>query len=298
MKRTTRREDTMFAFGRNWQRFSHLLDDNRIAASERYLSAMLQRERLDGLHFLDIGSGSGLSSLAAWRLGAHVLSFDYDADSVACTAELRRRHCPDGIRWTVEQGSALDVAYLRSLGSFDVVHAWGVLHHTGAMWQALDNALIPLAPGGRLVVAIYNDEGLRSRVWTRIKRLYNTLPRPLRIPYATVVIAGFEGQAALRALLTLRPHHYVRSWIGYERTRGMSPLYDWIDWIGGYPFEVARPEGIFEFYRRRGLTLLELRTTAGLGCNEFVFAAPARPVPASERTPMPGVPTPEALAPL
>ena len=288
----------MFAFGRNWQRFSRLLDDNRIAATERYLCAMLQRQRLDGLHFLDIGSGSGLSSLAAWRLGADVLSFDYDPDSVACTAELRRRYCPDGVRWTVEHGSALDATYLRSLGSFDVVHAWGVLHHTGAMWQALDNALIPLAPGGHLVVAIYNDEGLRSRVWTRIKRLYNVLPGPVRLPYAAAVIAGFESLAALRALLTLRPHHYVRSWIGYGQTRGMSPLYDWIDWIGGYPFEVARPEGIFEFYRRRGLTLLELRTTAGLGCNEFVFEAPGRTVPASERTTMSAAPTPEALAQL
>jgi 2-polyprenyl-6-hydroxyphenyl methylase/3-demethylubiquinone-9 3-methyltransferase len=270
----------MFAFGRNWQRFVRLLDDDRIAATERYLRGMLQAERLDGLRFLDIGSGSGLSSLAAWRLGAHVHSFDYDHASVACTAELRRRYCPDGAGWTVEHGSALDPAYLRTLGTFDVVHAWGVLHHTGAMWQALDNALIPLAPRGRLVVAIYNDEGLRSRVWTSIKRVYNALPGPLRVPYAAVVIAGFEGNAALRALATLRPHRYARSWIGYGGQRGMSRLYDWIDWIGGYPFEVARPEGIFEFYRRRGLTLLELRTTAGLGCNEFVFEAPAQPVTA------------------
>ena len=288
----------MFAFGRNWQRFVRLLDDNRIAATERYLRGMLQAERLDGLRFLDIGSGSGLSSLAAWRLGARVHSFDYDPASVACTAELQRRFCPDGARWTVEHGSALDADYLRSLGTFDVVHAWGVLHHTGAMWRALENALIPLAPGGRLVVAIYNDEGLRSRVWTSVKRVYNTLPGPLRVPYAAAVIAGFEGNAALRCVLTLRPHHYVRSWIGYDGNRGMSRLYDWIDWIGGYPFEVARPEGIFDFYRRRGLTLLELRTTAGLGCNEFVFEAPTRPAVTGDPASRPAVPTNGALLPL
>jgi 2-polyprenyl-6-hydroxyphenyl methylase/3-demethylubiquinone-9 3-methyltransferase len=262
----------MFAFGRNWQRFLRVLDEDRIATTEAYLRRMLEVDRLDGVRFLDIGSGSGLSSLAAWRLGADVHSFDYDPDSVACTAELRRRYCPDGRRWRVESGSALDAEYLRTLGTFDVVHAWGVLHHTGAMWQALANAIIPLGPRGTLVIAIYNDQGLRSRGWHAIKRVYNALPSVARVPYATAVIGAVEGQSALKHLLTLRPHVYVRGWLRYGTHRGMSPLYDWIDWIGGYPFEVARPEVIFDFYRRRGLTLRQLRTTSGLGCNEFVFA--------------------------
>jgi SAM-dependent methyltransferase len=282
----------MFAFGRNWQRFLRVLDDDRIATTGGYLRRMLEVDRLDGVRFLDIGSGSGLSSLAAWRLGADVHSFDYDPDSVACTAELRRRYCPDGERWRVEQGSALDAAYLRTLGTFDVVHAWGVLHHTGAMWQALENAIIPLRPGGALVIAIYNDQGLRSRAWHAVKRLYNTLPPVARVPYAAGVIGVVEGQSALRYLFTLRPHVYVRGWLRYGVNRGMSPLYDWIDWIGGYPFEVARPEAIFDFYRRRGLTLRQLRTTSGLGCNEFVFARQA----VNAAMNVPGDRTPLALA--
>ena len=88
------------------------------------------------LHFLDIGSGSGIHSLAALRLGAEVTSFDYDADSVACTAEVRGRFGA-GEKWRVEQGSALDAAYVESLGKFDVVYSWGVLHHTGAMWAGV-----------------------------------------------------------------------------------------------------------------------------------------------------------------
>jgi 2-polyprenyl-6-hydroxyphenyl methylase/3-demethylubiquinone-9 3-methyltransferase len=265
----------VFAFGRNWQRFLRVVDAKRIAVAEDHLRRSLELERLDGLRFLDVGSGSGLSSLAAWRLGATVFSFDYDPDSVRCTEELRRRFCPDGARWHVEPGSALDAAYLGSIGAHDIVHAWGVLHHTGAMWQALENALIPLAPGGRLFVSIYNDQGLRSRAWHTIKRVYNALPPVARVPYAGVVIGAVEGTSAVKHLLTLRPHVYVREWITYRQRRGMSPVYDWIDWIGGYPFEVARVDAIFEFYRRRGLTLLRLKTTPGLGCNEFVFGAPA-----------------------
>src|SRR5262245_52001368 len=61
---------TTFAFGRNWQRFLRVLDHERIATTERYLKRMLEVDRLDGMRFLDVGSGSGLSSLAAWRLGA------------------------------------------------------------------------------------------------------------------------------------------------------------------------------------------------------------------------------------
>src|SRR5947209_6777616 len=106
-----------FAFGRNWQRFVRLLGEERIAATESYLRLILGVDRLDGHRFLDVGSGSGLSSLAAWRLGARVHSFDYDEASVACTAGLRSRYCPTGDNWRVERGSALDAEYLKSLGT-------------------------------------------------------------------------------------------------------------------------------------------------------------------------------------
>jgi hypothetical protein len=52
----------------------------------------------------------------------------------------------------------------------------------------------------------------------------------------------------------------------------MSPWRDLIDWVGGYPFEVAKPEAILDFYLRRGFTLKRLVTCGGsLGCNEYVF---------------------------
>src|SRR5918911_286314 len=119
-----------FEFGRNWAKFLALLNEQRIADAENSLRQMLECEDLKGRSFLDIGSGSGLFSLAARRLGARVHSFDYDPHSVACTMELRRRFCPEDAAWTVETGSALDADYLKRLGRFDVVYSWGVLHHT------------------------------------------------------------------------------------------------------------------------------------------------------------------------
>ena len=260
-----------FEFGKNWAKFLELLNDERIGEAEDSLRQMLECEDLAGKSFLDIGSGSGLFSLAARRLGARVHSFDYDPHSVACTAELRRRYFPGDAAWTVEGGSALDAEYVRGLGAFDVVYSWGVLHHTGQMWQALDNARLPVAPGGRLFVAIYNDTGSQSARWKWIKKTYNGLPRLLRPPFALLAVAPDELKNVLRSVAKLRIGEYVRSWTGYDQNRGMSKWRDIVDWVGGHPYEAAKPDAIFDFYRERGFALAKLRCGGGLGCNEFVF---------------------------
>src|ERR1044071_7082198 len=128
-----------FKFGENWSRFLSLLTDERVREAAESLKKMLNVETLEGKSFLDAGSGSGLFSLAARSLGARGHSFDYDQQSVACTQELRRRSFKDDADWKVEEASVLDADYLNSLGTFDVVYSWGVLHHTGEMWRALDN---------------------------------------------------------------------------------------------------------------------------------------------------------------
>jgi 2-polyprenyl-6-hydroxyphenyl methylase/3-demethylubiquinone-9 3-methyltransferase len=261
-----------FEFGDNWAKFLTVLDEERINAAERGLQRMLETERLDGVRFLDIGSGSGLSSLAAKRLGATVHSFDYDPQSVACTKELRRRYFGTASDWVIERGSALDPEYLRGLGTFDIVYSWGVLHHTGSMWRALENAIIPVAPTGKLFIAIYNDTGSQSRRWEWIKRTYNGLPAAARKPFAVAVTIPAEAKAAASATLRGRPGDYVRSWTDYRRRRGMNKWYDIIDWVGGYPYEFATPDQIFEFYKAKGFTLRKMKCGGvGLGCNEFVF---------------------------
>lgn len=261
-----------FEFGKNWSRFLTLVDEDRITKAENSLKQWLEIEDLNGKSFLDIGSGSGLYSLAARRLGARVHSFDYDPHSVACTAELRQRYFPGDPNWTVEEGSALDLDYLESLGTFDIVYSWGVLHHTGQMWRALDNARLSVAAGGKLFIAIYNDMGSQSTRWNRIKRIYNSLPLLLRLPFTLIVMSPSETKSLLRAVATLRIREYLRSWVEPRPERGMSRWRDVVDWVGGYPYEVARPEEIFDFYRARSFTLTRMQCGGvGLGCNQFVF---------------------------
>ena len=265
-----------FAFGQNWRRFLAVLTDERVARAEASLLSMLKTTSLAGCRFLDIGSGSGLFSLAACRLGATVHSFDVDADSVACALELRRRLGVGDSRWSVGQGSALDRAFVESLGAFDVVYSWGVLHHTGCMYDALDNASLPVAPGGKLFVAIYNDLGTRTARWRTIKRTYNRIPSALRPAYAAVTALPNELKAFARACANGDPLGYARSWSAVG-DRGMNRWRDIVDWVGGYPYEAATPDQIFEFYDARGFRLITLKCGGvGLGCNEFVFLRETR----------------------
>lgn len=250
-----------FAFGANWRRFLHTVGEPQVRDAETSLCEGLGMPRLDARSFLDIGSGSGLFSLAARRLGATVRSFDFDPQSVACTRELKQRFLPDDPGWNIVQGSILDREYIDRLGKFDVVYSWGVLHHTGNMSEALANAASLVGSGGHLFIAIYNDQGWISRYWALVKRLYNrnrflrVIITALHFPYL------FLGRFVARLLtgrLTLE--------------RGMSLWYDMHDWLGGYPFEVATPAEIEAFHVERGFRRIRA-TTCGRrsGCNEFVF---------------------------
>ena len=255
-----------FEFGKNWRRYLANVHESQLSMAKASLVNMLGEIR--GKTFLDVGSGSGLLSLAAVHLGAVVHSFDYDPVSVECTRELKRRFAPERSDWVIAQASVLDRAFLERLGQFDVTYSWGVLHHTGNMSAALENVASLVRPSGQLCISIYNDQGETSHIWKLVKRIYNNgmlgkfLILASCVPFLTV--------RSFAADVVRMRNPLSRYW--QPGHRGMAALTDTIDWLGGWPFEVAKPEQIVQFYLERGFMLRRLRTCAGRsGCNEFLF---------------------------
>ena len=266
---TTPTSETRFQFGDNWLRFLNVLTDAHIAEAERSMREFLGTDDLSGRRFLDIGSGSGLHSLAARRFGATVHAFDYDPQSVACTQELKRRYFPGDPAWTVEQNSVLDAGYMQSLGVFDIVYSWGVLHHTGFLWQALYNAQLPLQKDGLLFIAIYNDQGLVSKIWEIIKRTHSSGKLGRAVTTAVFFPVFFVAGLLIDLVKLQNPARRYRE---HKKYRGMSLLHDWRDWLGGYPFEVAAPERIIAFYKNLGFELVNFQKTGhGFGNNQYLF---------------------------
>ena len=240
-----------FDFGSNWHSFLSTITDERIAVAEQHLRNVLQlgEARLAGKTFLDVGSGSGLFSLAAYRMGAKVLSLDLDPLAVTCARELREMYGGASNDWEILEGDMLDAPFLESMGRFDVVYAFGSVHHTGDMWQALRNVAGRVAPQGLLYLGIYNDQGMRSRMWRVVKQTYCT---------------GTAGKLLIESLFM--PYYFLRFcaasvkfrrnyFADYKANRGMSAFHDWRDWLGGYPFEVASFDAVTNTVRDMGFSL-------------------------------------------
>jgi SAM-dependent methyltransferase len=271
LSNTVQEKELRFGFGKNWRRFLRSLSDERIRQAELSLADFLLPDSVADRSFLDIGCGSGLFSYAAWRLGASkILSFDIDPYSVDCT---RRLHEKAGRprNWHILEGSILDARFIAKLGRFDVVYSWGVLHHTGRMWDAINNAARLVSKDGHFYIALYNKvEGPKgSEVWLRLKKLYNSFP-----PLAK---RATELAYFLRFLVTstLKLKNPIREIWNYQSHRGMNWYTDVLDWLGGYPYEFATVEELFKFVRKEFpcFELQNLKSVNSLANNQFVFKA-------------------------
>lgn len=259
-------ESIDFSFGRNWQKYLDALTPERLEAARDSLKASLDRERLDGLTFLDAGCGSGVFSQSALELGAsEVVSVDIDPNSIACARYLRSR-LGDPERWTIRSGSLLQSDFVESLEPADVVYSWGVLHHTGAMWAAIEQVLKLVKPDGVLCLALYRPPRLVG-IDMALKRTYNRLPSPLRLAMAAAYSAALVAAGSVKRRTT--PWRYVADY--GRRSRGMSLWRDVEDWLGGLPCEFADAGEVRDFVEPRGFRVERSLVRAPRSNNEYLL---------------------------
>ncbi|KAB8028046.1 class I SAM-dependent methyltransferase [Fluviispira multicolorata] len=258
-----------FEFGKNWSKYLNSLTEEKVQEALVSLQKFLQIIDIENKTFIDVGSGSGLFSLAAKILGARVTSFDYDLDSVNCTKFLKEKY---NIKndWDICQGSILDDDFIKKRGQFDIVYSWGVLHHTGQMFHAFENVSTLVRSDGYLFISIYNDQGRASERWKWIKKTYNNSNFFIRSILILYTFIRFWGISILKDTLKGNP---FKSWMNYGKNdRGMTAYHDLIDWVGGYPFEVAKPEDVFQYFKSKDFTLEKMKTyCGGISCNEYLF---------------------------
>lgn len=257
-----------YGFGKNWDEFIRKrLSEDIVQASISHMKSFMKIDSLAGKTFLDIGCGSGIHSLAAKRLGAErIISFDYDHDSVATTQRVKE-WSGEASDWTVMQGSVLDETFMRSLPKTDIVYSWGVLHHTGAMWDAIRNARIPLDDAGEFYIALYSSDiylDPTPEFWIKLKRAYNQatpLTRKLmELKYVYWILIRPEIEVGREPLGLM---------VNYGK-RGMTAWTDAKDWMGGYPMEFAGFRETRDFCKNPlGLDLANVLT--GEGCTEYIF---------------------------
>jgi len=260
-----------FSFGKNWQRFLETLNDEKRTEAKKSLRDFFgENFQVSNKKVVDIGSGSGLFSWAFHDLGALSLdSVDIDDFSLACTKELKKQSGNPN-NWNIHKISALNGNKLKTLGTFDIVYSWGVLHHTGDMWQAITNTVSLVAPQGYFYIALYNKnekawlEGT-SKFWERSKVFYNTLPlfgkRLCERVYASYLYLGLLAHG-------MNPWQYVE---GYKSARGMDFMTDVRDWLGGYPYEYASVKEVEDFFAKNKFKMVNVKEVRSIGCNEFLF---------------------------
>ena len=252
-----------YDFGRNWKDYSGQLDKRSIDYACAGLSKLVTN--LNEKSFMDIGSGSGIHSLAASKLGANeIYCVDYDMDSVNTTEELLQENIEDKI-WSVTQGDILSDKLVTEK-KFDVVYSWGVLHHTGNVWKGIDNALKYVKKDGLLIIALYLKTPF-CLIWKYEKYIYShyKVLRPfIKYPYLFAL--------CLRKMKS--PSTITKN---YSDTRGMSFYHDVDDWLGGYPYESVNNNELIRFMQKRNFTLINKFGTKpsigifGTGCGEWVF---------------------------
>lgn len=258
-----------FSFGENWKSFLSAISEDNLREAKYGLSRLILPNQIVGKTFLDIGCGSGIHMLSALELGAsRATGIDIDCLSVEA-AKVLLETMVEHKHWRVMESSIFDFTDKNQRMNYDVVYSWGVLHHTGAIWEAIKSAASLVGEQGYFIVALYPRTYL-DWFWILEKPIYSRSPKiaqmVIRAIYKTLFILALIGTGR-------NPIKYINC---YKRARGMDWHHDIHDWLGGYPYETADPNDVIDFLKGLNFIIVSVsqhKKKVGLfgsGCVEYV----------------------------
>ena len=260
---TTQSPSLTFPFGKNWQSFLNSISDDALERARADIVEWVGAPRVAGSTVVDVGCGSGIHSLCFHQLGAkRVVSLDVDCECVEATQSLRNAAGNPG-NWLVQHGSILDGSFVAGLGTFDIVYSWGVLHHTGHMWKAIGTAAELAAPRGMLWLALY-VKGPHYAADLALKKRYNAASPLLKKMMIWQRVGHRMARLARQGRNPLRWNE--------RKARGMDTYHDIVDWVGGFPYEVASRDETVDFLRQRGFALEKIEEHAERWNNIYLFS--------------------------
>lgn len=259
-----------FSFGQNWLEYNqNWLTEEKLNQAKEHFDKLCGGIDFTNKKFLDVGFGQGLTLFLASQKQAQCQGIDIDPKNITAFEVAKKKLGSVEKNLApiqVQVASILDAQFVtQNHEAFDIVYAWGSLHHTGQMYPALKNCLSLLKPGGYFVCAIYNRHW-SSGTWHWIKKNYNRSPHWLK-------------KLAIGLLI---PPIFLAKWLvtfknPLKMKRGMSFYYDVIDWVGGYPYEYASAEEMFAFFKKNSLKKIRWqKANVPTGCHEYVFQKPEK----------------------
>jgi ubiquinone/menaquinone biosynthesis C-methylase UbiE len=233
-----------------------------VEASENHWKIFYSGEEVKGKSVLDAGCGTGIFSIIFATNGAgRVTGIDISEGSLQTARGLKKKFNLENADFQKQDMLALPF----SDESFDIVWAWGTVHHTTDPFRAITELLRILKPSGSILLAVYKR--------TRLTFLHEIIRKTLlRAPRKT-----WKGLARVMAFF-LSPVIFLFK--KREKSRRGEKLEELIiDWYFVPIRHYYKPEEIRGFLEERGLVIEKYLPASGRfdSTSNFIFKARKSP---------------------
>jgi ubiquinone/menaquinone biosynthesis C-methylase UbiE len=229
-----------------------------LEASEKHWRLFYSPQEVRGKSVLDAGCGTGIFSIIFARNGAgRVIGIDISPGSLETARTLKTRFAVDNAEFRLQDMLGLPFAD----GSFDIVWAWGTVHHTTDPFRAISELIRVLRPGGSLFLAVYKR--------TKVTFIHEVIRKTLiRTPRRT--------WTALSKIMAFFLSPVVFFFKKREKSRKGEKLEELIlDWYFVPIRHYYAPEEIREFLNEKGLDVEKFLPASGRfdSSSNFIFKA-------------------------